>query len=383
MPFCYSPWTNVDISAQGKISPCCKFQHEHYKHQRHNIITSDIKDYANGDLLKEIKQDFLNNKWPVGCERCKIEEENNIESKRQLDYTRWKNAYDAYDIEQGGYLTVSIAFGNTCNLKCITCKPNQSSRWHNEYKLIYGPDIKPNYFYKKNFVEEIISECPNLVHVDIPGGEPMLSGVAEQKELLNHYVVNGKAKNISLHYTTNNTIFPDEEWWELWKNFKEIDIQMSIDGIENRNEYIRFPSKWHENEQCIDNFIQKENELHNLRLSVSHTVSAYSVLYLDEFFSWCHNKKLPKPWLGGVFKPYHMRYSVFPESIRKQIVQQLKKSIFPDILVWAYSLENSDDSEYFEMFLEKTQAHDDYRKNSFKEAFPELAEMIANYQNSV
>ena len=33
MPFCYSPWTNIDIDPQGTMAPCCKFQKQYYDQQ--------------------------------------------------------------------------------------------------------------------------------------------------------------------------------------------------------------------------------------------------------------------------------------------------------------------------------------------------------------
>lgn len=379
MPFCYAPWTNIDISPQGEIAPCCKFEYKYYDDEQLNIITSDLQSFKQSRLLEEIKQDFSNNQWPKGCERCKVEEETGVGSKRTLDYDRWKEHYDNYDLDSGNFITASIAFGNTCNLKCITCRPYSSSKWYSEYKLIYGKEVKPNHFYKKDFVADLVQACPELVHLDIPGGEPMISGVVEQKQLLDYYIETDQAKNISIHYTTNNTIFPDKEWWERWQHFKEIDMQLSIDGIGKRNEYIRFPSEWTTTEEIVDLFLEKEKQMPNLRLSLSHTISAYSALYLDEFFSWCSNKGLPRPWVGRVFRPEHMRYSVFPQDIRNTIAQHLRKSKFDDVHIWADDIEKSDDSEYYQEFLAKTRAHDNFRKNNFAHSFPELAEILASY----
>lgn len=383
MPFCFSPWTNVDISPQGKISPCCKFRHEYYDYPRHNIITSDLDEYTQSDLIKEIKQDFVNGHWPAGCERCRIEEENSVESKRQLDYIRWKEQYDSYDIDYGGYLTASVAFGNTCNLKCITCGPHNSSRWYKEHKDIYSTSVKPNHFYKENFVDDFTSQCPELIHLDIPGGEPFLSGIAQQKKLLEHYISNNQAKNITLHYTTNVTEYPDEQWWELWKHFKEIDMQISVDGVGNQYEYIRYPGKWNKCNTVVDLYLQAEDKLDNFRLSVSHTLSAFNVLYLDDFFSWCKTKGLPRPWVGRVHSPTAYRIGVFPESVKNKIIAHLKSSKFEDVHTWATFLQNSDDSEYFEEFLIKVQQHDAYRQTNFNETFAELAKMIAKYNNDI
>jgi MoaA/NifB/PqqE/SkfB family radical SAM enzyme len=204
MPLCYAPWANLDISPTGVISPCCKFQTKKYQ-QQFQIQQHSIEQYNTSDFVESLKQEMLKDQWPVGCERCKIEEKNNIPSKRQLDYQRWQEHYDKYNFDQPSFVTASIAFGNTCNLKCITCGPASSSRWQKEHHDIIGIDILSFKFYKKDFVETFLENTPNIVHIDIPGGEPFLSGIPEQKLLLQKYIEAGKANQISLHYTTNAT----------------------------------------------------------------------------------------------------------------------------------------------------------------------------------
>jgi radical SAM protein with 4Fe4S-binding SPASM domain len=278
MPFCYSPWTNIDIDPQGDITPCCKFQKQYYD-QKLNIQTHSIIEYSNSQLVNKVKQEFQQGVWPQGCERCRIEEENGIQSKRQLDYIRWKDYYESYDLASNKFITTSIAFGNTCNLKCITCNPYSSSRWQKEYYDLYGKDIPHFKFYKKNFVQDFINQAPDIVHLDIPGGEPFLSGVAEQQDLLRYYINANSANRISLHYTTNAQIFPDDIWRQLWSHFKEVDIQISVDAIGARYEYIRYPARW---DLLVNNVTKYQAyQQPNIRLSVSHTVSAYNIYYLE------------------------------------------------------------------------------------------------------
>lgn len=383
MPFCYAPWTNIDIDPRGNISPCCKFEHQHYEFERHNIISSDLELYKNSDLLTQIKKDFTNDRWPEGCVRCKTEEENSVKSKRQLDYDRWYNHYDEYDISQPGFITASIAFGNTCNLKCITCGPRDSSRWFKEYEVVYSESIKPNHFYKQNFVADFVDSCKGLIHLDIPGGEPFLSGVDQQHQLLDYYIESGKSKKISLHYITNTTHFPDSSWWSRWQHFKEIDIQFSMDGVGSRFEYIRHPANFLECENNIKKYTEMQKQVENLRLSVSHTLSAYNVYYLDEFFSWCVKLNLPRPWIGRVFEPKHLRPSVFPKSVRESIAKNLQQSKFLDVRSWADQLKESDNSEFFNIFLQRTKQHDDYRQLDFNKTFPEVAELLATNNETV
>jgi MoaA/NifB/PqqE/SkfB family radical SAM enzyme len=377
MPFCYSPWTNIDISPQGDINPCCKFQKQHYT-QTFNIKTHSIAEYANSELVDSIKQEFQQGLWPAGCDRCRIEEENGIQSKRQLDYTRWSDHYRPLDnnLTHVTFLTASIAFGNTCNLTCITCGPESSSRWQKEYQTVYGINKPSFHFYKKEFVQNFINHAPNVIHLDIPGGEPFLSGVTEQKQLLAHYIQTGQAKDISIHYTTNVTVYPDHDWWELWKHFKEIDMQLSIDGIGLQYEYIRYPANWPTVLSNIHRYLDQQRLLNNFRLSVSHTVSAYNIYYLDEFFTWCYTIGLPRPWLGRVHKPAHMRPSVWTTPAKEYIINKLQSSQHLDVKQWAVLLTNTDDSNLFKDFKEKMQIHDQYRSLNFAKTFPDLAEYI-------
>ena len=375
MPFCYSPWTNIDISPSGHVAPCCKFQTQHYS-EKFNISSHNLESYTNSQMIQKIKSEFLEGQWPAGCERCQIEEQHNIQSKRQLDYIRWENHYRDFDISKEKFITASVAFGNTCNLKCITCGPSSSSKWHQEYAEIYGKNVTPIKFYKKDFVEEFVNQSPNIIHLDVPGGEPFLSGVTEQQQLLQYYVDSGQSKNITLHYTTNATVWPNLDWWNLWQHFQEVDIQLSIDAVNDRYEYIRYPADWNTLVSNVSKYLTQQQICNNIRLSVSHTVSAYNIYYLDEFFRWCQTVGLPTPWLGRVHNPLHMRPTVWPAPIRKKIYEKLCSSQHPDVVIWGNMVNQVDDSKYYSAFIEKLYQHDQYRNLNFKKTFPELAPYI-------
>jgi MoaA/NifB/PqqE/SkfB family radical SAM enzyme len=372
MPFCYAPWTNIDIDPAGKITPCCKFQKQYYD-RTYNIQQDSITDYLESPLLAAVKEDFNNDQWPVGCERCRIEEQNGIASKRNLDWDRWQTEYEQQDLNHPNFITASIAFGNTCNLKCITCNSYNSSRWHEEYKKVYRVDWPHVQYYRSDFVDKFVELAPELIHLDIPGGEPFLSGIREQLQLLQHYVDSDKAKDIVLHYTTNATVFPDQRWWQLWQHFKEIDIQLSIDGVGDRYEYIRYPGQWTTLTDHVDQYLKQQQQHSNLRLSVSHTVSAYNIYYLDEFFDWCLAVGLPTPWLGRVHRPEHLRPSVWPNSAKTDIYNKLISSQHPGSHAWANLVRDTDDSEQFEKFCQLTTAHDQHRGLDFAKTFPEMA----------
>jgi hypothetical protein len=375
MTFCYAPWSNLEILPTGEILPCCKFESQSYS-QTFNIQHHSIDDYRQSTMLSGIKQQFQAGEWPTGCDRCRIEEESNIESKRQLDYTRWQHHYDNYDLDSDDLLTVSLALGNTCNLKCIICGPAASSKWIKEYKDVYGIQVRNIESVRKDLINNITDIAPKLVHIDMHGGEPMLSSIEQHQNLLDHYIQTGQAKNISIHYTTNATIFPDANWLDKWKNFAEIDLQLSIDGIGSRYEYLRYPADWN----LLDNHANRYLELHqqqlNIKLSVAHAVSAFNIFYIEEFVKWCQQKGLPRPWMGKVHTSAFLRPSVWHEPAKLAIVNKLQSSTIEDVCAWANLMQNTDDSNLFDQFKQFVQQHDQYRNLNFKNTFPDLAQYI-------
>lgn len=375
MPFCFAPWSNLDISPLGTIGPCCKFRHGHYPDPPLNINQQGLCDYEKSNTLRLVKEEFLRGQWPDGCERCKIEEDHGVQSKRQLDYDRWQEHYWRYDLDSAALLTASVAFGNTCNLTCITCGPTSSSRWQREHWQLHQQDVPPNHFYRKGFVDELLTRSPSIIHLDIPGGEPFLSGVPQQQELLSKLIEQGRAGQIALHYTTNVTIWPDERWWDLWQHFQEIDMQLSIDGVGSRFEYIRYPAVWSVVLEHVQRYLQTQNKIPNLRLSVSHTISAYNIYYLPEFLDWCESQGLPRPWLGRVHDPVHMRPSVWQDSAKQCIINQLQQGN-QDAQTWAGLIAATDDSSHFNLFHQSLAWHDRYRGLDFAQTFPEMAKFI-------
>jgi radical SAM protein with 4Fe4S-binding SPASM domain len=375
MTFCYAPWSNLEILPQGEILPCCKFQSNHYG-ETFNIKQHTIDQYRQSKMLATIKQEFEQGVWPPGCERCRIEEENNIESKRQLDYTRWQKHYQNYDLESDTLLTVSMALGNTCNLKCIICNPSASSKWAKEYQDIYNIQVQNIETVRKDLITSITTIAPNLIHIDMHGGEPLLSSIEQHQALLDHYIKTDQAKNITIHYTTNATIFPDRAWLERWGHFAEIDLQLSIDGVGARYEYLRYPADWTEVNANIDQYLELQQRMSNVRLSIAHTVSAFNIFYLEEFVTWCQQTGLPRPWMGKLHKPMHLRPSVWPDLAKLAIVNKLQSSIINDVRVWANLIQITDDSKLFIQFQQFVREHDQYRNLNFKATFPEIAQYI-------
>jgi MoaA/NifB/PqqE/SkfB family radical SAM enzyme len=355
------------------MSPCCKFRTQGYN-ERYNITKNTIQEYTDSDFLKGIKQEFLSGSFPQGCIRCVQDEQIGTPSKRQLDYERWTEQYDNWQ-EEDGYITTSIAFGNTCNLKCVMCSPYSSSRWRQEQKDLYNVDIKSHEYLNDSIVDQLHASMPNVIHIDIPGGEPFLSEPLKQLDFLSR--LRERASNVTLHYTTNTQVMPDERWLVEWSNFKEIDVQLSIDGVGSHYEYIRYPGNWNILLNNIEQWLQYQQDYNNIRLSVSHTVGAYNIFYMQEFWDWCKQTGLPKPYLGKVFSPEHFRPDVWTGDARTLIKNKLSNSTQPEIRTWIALFDNPVQEQLFKLFVDWIKRHDVYRRNSFQDTFKELARYVS------
>ena len=113
-----------------------------------------------------------------------------------------------------------------------------------------------------------------------------------------------------------------------------------------------------------------------VRLSVAHTVSAFNIFYLEEFVTWCQQTGLPRPWMGKLHKPIHLRPSVWPDLAKSAIVNKLQSSIIDDVRVWTNLMQSTDDSNLFSQFQQFVHEHDQYRNLNFKTTFPEMAQYI-------
>lgn len=361
--FCTHPWTGMDIDAQGNIRPCCKYIEP---------LENNIDEYFTSKKLESLRTDFLNDLRPAGCVRCWNDEDAGLPSKRILDKEyRLNEVCDDSKIH-----TLTLSMGNTCNLACQTCSSYASSKWINDEKKLknkFNITVRShNKFYKNpKFINSIKEISKNLIDITFIGGEPFMAGISEQHEILD-YLIQGDPSKITLTYNTNTTIFPDETFWTKWKYFKKVNLTLSIDGIGERFEYLRWPANWDTCYQNIKKYQEFVKQFQNIQLSVSHTVSIFNVLYLNEFFIWCFKEKLPEPYIGMVEIPSQYNIKNLPESVKIKIQEKLtsKKLISVANFMHGSAVDSSIN------FLNWVKEIDLIRNQKFETVFPELANLL-------
>jgi sulfatase maturation enzyme AslB (radical SAM superfamily) len=279
---------------------------------------------------------------------------------------------------------LDLKLGNTCNLKCRTCNPDSSSSWVTEWYDVYHNvnESKFDFLQKYKRIRELYSPSnenlwktleewiPKCVMIDFYGGEPLL--VDRSWKILQQCVVDGYSKEQEIHYNTNATIFLTDVQIEMLKNFKQVNISLSIDGIEGKFEYMRYPAKWDIVAQNIQKYADLCDQYDNIRVDFCYTVSIMNIWDVVEFDSFIQTNY---PNLGiyynMLFTPKHFSITMIPENT-KEIVSQRLLNYSPRMQEITNMLfqEKHDAAEFGKLFV-TLERHDKYRNNYFNESFPE------------
>lgn len=374
--FCHNAFLGLFVAPDGHLKPCCKFSPT-------EIPKFNIKDgidgYKNSEWLKKLQNEFIKGEKPKGCDRCWTEEAAGITSKRQMDYKEYKKEFDNVNLDNPDLINIELAFGNLCNLACRICSPEASSRWASEKKKEDGKNYPIwDWFKNSNVMNDFYDKTKNAVSIGIAGGEPLLLENNEHFEYIKKFIKTKKSYNLHLHYTTNGTNYPKDNHIAIWQHFKTVNIQLSIDGIGKQYEYNRWPARWDIVYDNIKKYQKLSKSNSNIRLSIAHSISAFTIPYADQFFKWCIRENLPAPWMGLVSFPSYYNPSVFPREVCEQISSILDQSTIKEVRKLKDYLQY-DNSQHFNQFLSVTRQLDTIRNQNFQTTFPELAELIRYY----
>lgn len=209
------------------------------------------------------------------CSKCELKEKTHNNSLRIITNREIPDGIDndIYKLE--------IVLDTTCNAACIQCGADQSSLWRKEeagqQKIIH---IQP-----KSQIDDKIAQIKQAVDLNkvkifhFWGGEPLLTDTHLKflREIED-------PSTVQINYTTNTSIFPKEEVLELWSKFKKVKIGLSIDGIEDRFHYIRYPLKWEKTTRNLELF--KTETSSNVDFHINCCIIPLNVYYVNELGDW-------------------------------------------------------------------------------------------------
>ena len=365
--FCILPWIHLSTRPGGTVRVCCTANAsgvgpvndrifdgqvgllKNAKGEPENVNDRTFLEIWNGDYMRNVRTKMLNNEKPESCLKCYKEEVAGHRSKRQWESEYWSTRVDIPELikstDSSGAIEpklyyVDLRLGTKCQLACVMCSPHDSSGWIKEWREIY-PKIKNDslkhtmqwdknsfdgkYNWHKNnpkFWTEFYEQIPYLKQLYFAGGEATVT--KEHYDILEKIVEMGYAHQIELRYNSNGIELPDR-LFELWHNFYHVRFHFSIDDIFERNDYIRYPSKWTTIEK---NLRRLDATPDNIEVTIACAVQALNIYYIPDFVKWKLNqnyKKInPWPFSAGminwhfVYFPPHLNVKVLPKWFKEK-----------------------------------------------------------------
>jgi len=352
----------LDISPGGWIKPCCIIDGSIFP--KINIRNNTLEEYRQHPGVLDLQKKLEAGERPDACKVCWQYEDNNIQSQRQIENAR----------HYAGN-RVSLAIGNLCNYRCRICGPDSSSKLSKEWEVIFGEKKMKQDWYKEDYIwQDVLDNAKDLNYLQIVGGEPFLLEINQHIALLQKCIDVGAAKNMVLHYVTNGSIRPTQKLLDLMDHFKTVDILMSMDGIGEHFEYNRKGGNWETFKSNL--FFWRDRYAPNQLTGLNITVSAFTVFYLDKILTWCKKNGVHNTvFLNKLeWEPYY-RVGVLPKSVKEMIKKEWNRSSHWSLRK-ATGWLDADDTHLFHKFTNITRAHDQYRRESFAETFPELHQAI-------
>jgi sulfatase maturation enzyme AslB (radical SAM superfamily) len=142
----------------------------------------------------------------------------------------------------------------------------------------------PHYWATEEFADFSQEFLSQIQRINITGGEPFM--IPEVVSMLDRLV---QVKDtIVLSFNTNMTLLSDQ-LLERLKQFCNLEICVSLEGIGAHNDYLRYPSNWSKIESNIQKLKQQVPQAH---VSVNHTFQHASAYSLPNLAQYCQQNSI-------------------------------------------------------------------------------------------
>ena len=321
--------------------------------------------------IPKLKQTMLNNQIPKGCWHCSVPESQGHKSDRQiknetLDYLWDKDIREIEKIAIAGenktnYLKLYTS--NICNGACITCGGSLSTGWK-KYEKLVGMD-KPTKATPREEIDRLIHK--DLIFVSILGGEPFydkLTAYTLQK------LIDCGNTDCHIDIITNTSTIPTDEQMNLLLQFPKLTLTCSIDAIENKFEYMRFPLKWNNTLKTLEVF----KSMPNAQLNANIVVSKLNILYLKETEDWLKEQGLNIAYSYIQDDAPYWESHVLTEAQKQKVLQANNYNEHVKTLLYKSKFA----PELMEQGLLKLEWQDNVKGVKLQDKMPEVYELFTN-----
>lgn len=386
--YCVMPHKALALQNHGDFC-VCNINNMSFETKTREVMyvhNTSLKDAWNSHTRKMVSAALDRDRELPACSHCfDLEKSGNGSSRKQ--FNRMFGSLPTLTTQPQVFI---LKPGNTCNLACRMCNPATSSGW---YKDAYELAVKNEGFvgtateYSKTFEhirnsfnrdntdfwDTFVEWLPNMVFVDIYGGEPFLTPALFSA--LERVADAGQSTNTSLNLHTNVTMF-NPKYLEILSKFKSVKIGLSIDSDQVQElEYIRYPVKANTVFDNLEKFKQASKDYKNITFGICITITPLNVWRMSDIKKNL-NQYLPA-YFNIVTSPGEYDIRHIPLPVRKVIAKQ-NPSIANFIMQTVPGCD-----VLWPKFWKHTKDLDQLRGQSFEDTFPEFYKLIKPYVNDV
>jgi hypothetical protein len=347
-----------------------------------HATTNSITEVQQSNYMDNLRTQFVQGQRPSQCRHCWAEEDSGKTSKRQYSIIKFQPHLTKPVLEVKP-LFLDLKLGNVCNIKCRICGSWSSSAWAPEEQKLFSNSrafemVRAGQWpdHSDVFWQGLESVLPHVEYFEFTGGEPFL--IKNHFKILEKSVELGLAKNQSIHYNTNGTIFPQHATESIWPHFKQVEVAFSIDDLGSRFEYQRHPAKWSTVLGHIKQFHELRTQAPWLTTQICITVSMFNILNLPYILNWANEQGFNMIHLNYLHGPEDFCLYHLPDNFKQEVMNVYKCAPFhrakldPVINFMTSQRANWPNSER----IKKLKYHDDYRKENFAETFPKEWQLL-------
>ena len=359
----HCPWTYRAVSIAGNaILPCCRYQGGF-------IIEKDLNyEYAHGEL-NDIRTRLDNGEKLKQCYECWLDEELGKKSMRMHGIDRWGH------VTEPEIRYAEFELDNVCNLKCVSCSSNNSTAWIKDEQKMLGETVAQGYRPSTDLYKQI--DISKLETVKLFGGEPLMS--KNILSLCKDLTSSPSLENLEISINTNVTVRPNKDVEKVFLECKHLHINLSLDGIEDLNSFVRKNSDW---ETVLDN-LEYYNSLLEKRsgkstyIGVHSVVHVYNINYIHEIQTY-YRENFPNFSLSldPLIRPRHISIINLPKDYKDMIRPYLQQHGYDQILQYL----DQDGENLFDYFVDYHTKLMELWKVDLSKINPQLDNYIKNYK---
>jgi len=301
-----------------------------------------------------------------GCKNCLALEESGISLRTGL--------LDKYGIEPtlSGPRKLDLLFDVSCNLACRTCGPQDSTFWQKHLKENSLPVVASTHNRRGQDVIHALQniDLTNLREVSFAGGETLMGN--SYWEIADYISQVADSKQITINFQSNGTQPLNQKHHSIVEKFKLIKICFSMDGINEKFEYLRWPAPWHATVNNIN--VIRDTAPSNVMFLIEETISIFNLYYINQSKTY-HEKNFATNREGDITHySTHLASGVFAlDALTQEYVDHLEpwqRALVPNF---------KENPQRIQEAVAEIKRFDSIRNQSFDACFPEVAEFYARY----